>query len=191
LEASVRVLLPAIALSWCLASVAAARVLVVGVDGGSWNVIDPLLAAGELPHLAELIERGVSADLATVEPVTSPVVWTSIATGRGPEAHGVTDFFSTRAHVKVPTIYERLAVSGLRVGLYDVLMTWPPASLPGGFVVPGWLRRDETTWPPDALATDGPPLFRTVYQAIPTNREYLEQARREGLEKLRALGYIE
>ena len=65
-----RVLLPAIALSWCLASVAAARVLVVGVDGGSWNVIDPLLAAGELPHLAELIERGVSADLATVEPVT-------------------------------------------------------------------------------------------------------------------------
>jgi arylsulfatase A-like enzyme len=181
----VRVVL-AVFLLCCIASAAPARVLVVGVDGGSWNVIDPLLAAGELPHLAALIERGASAELATVEPVTSPVVWTSIATGRSPEAHGVRDFFSTRATIRVPTIYERLAASGLRVGLYEVLMTWPPASLPGGFVVPAWLRRDESTWPADALETDGPPLFRTVYQAIPTNRAYLEQAWREREEKVRS-----
>jgi predicted AlkP superfamily phosphohydrolase/phosphomutase len=81
-----------------------ARVFVIGIDGGSWNVIDPMLEAGELPALQALIEKGGSANLETVEPLTSPVVWTSIATGRRPESHGITDFFSTRATIAVPTI---------------------------------------------------------------------------------------
>ena len=156
---------------------ASARVLVVGIDGASWNVLDPMIEAGELPNLASLIERGGSAYLDTVEPVTSPVVWTSIATGRSPEIHGVSDFFSTRATIAVPTIYERLAAEGKRVGLYEVLMSWPPPALPGGFVVPAWLRRDDTTWPPDAL--EGLPIFRTVYDTRPRNRDYFEQALEE------------
>ena len=163
---------------------ALARVLVIGIDGGSWNVIDPMLAAGELPQLQALIERGGSADLDTVDPLTSPVVWTSIATGRSPRAHGVTDFFSTRATIAVPTIYERLAAQGKRVGLYEVLMSWPPSPMPEGFVIPAWLRRDETTWPPDVLGElEARSVFRTVYQAKPSNRDYLEQAIDEGARK--------
>jgi len=166
----------------CVSAVAAnARVLVVGIDGGSWSVIDPMMEAGELPNLKKLIDMGASANLATVEPVTSPVVWTSIATGRSPADHGVTDFFSTGATIATPSIYERLAVQGKRVGLYEVLMTWPPVPLPNGFVVPAWLRRDDTTWPADALA--GLDVFRTVYDGKPRNRDYLEQSWREGREK--------
>jgi predicted AlkP superfamily phosphohydrolase/phosphomutase len=161
-----------------------ARVFVIGIDGGSWNVIDPMLEAGELPALKALIDQGGSANLETVEPLTSPVVWTSIATGRRPESHGITDFFSTRATIAVPTIYERLSAAGKRVGLYDVLMTWPPPPLQGGFVVPGWLRRDDTTWPPDAI--QDLPVFRTTYQAKPRNRDYLEQALTEGATKARS-----
>ena len=169
-----------------LATPAPARVLVVGIDGASWNVLDPMIERGELPHLAALAERGVTADLETVEPVTSPVVWTSIATGRTPEAHGVTDFLKTRLDVRVPTIYERLARAGTRVGLYDVLMTWPPVALPSGFVIPGWLRRDDVTTPPDAASPGGASIFRTVYDGKPSNRDYLEQARREAVEKPRS-----
>jgi predicted AlkP superfamily phosphohydrolase/phosphomutase len=163
------------------AASAPARVIVIGIDGGSWNVIDPMLEAGELPNLAALIDRGGSAELDTVEPLTSPAVWTSIATGRSPRAHGVTDFFSTRATIAVPTIYERLAAQGKRVGLYEVLMSWPPPPLANGFVIPGWLRRDEATWPPDAI--EHLSIFRTVYRAKPRNLDYLEQAIEEGARK--------
>jgi hypothetical protein len=156
----------------------------LGVDGGSWNVIDPMLERGELPHLAALMERGFHADLDTVEPVTSPVVWTSIATGRSPEAHGVTDFFSTRLTVKTPSAFERLSAAGLRVGLYDFLMTWPPATLPGGFVIPGWLRRDDAVHPRDVWQRIPFEPYVNDYDAAKTSEDYLLASRRDVTDKM-------
>jgi len=72
--------------------VAGQRFLLVGVDGADWRFIDPLLARGELPHLAALCARGVRGPLRTFRPTLSPAVWTSIATGRRPVDHGVSDF---------------------------------------------------------------------------------------------------
>ncbi len=136
-------------LSVLSASVAGGRVTIIGIDGGSWNVIDAMWKAGELPNLAALAKRGVTADFTTVKPLNSPTVWTSIATGRKPGAHGVTDFQATRITIRVPTLFERLALLGYRVGLYGYLVTWPPAELPQGFVIPGWLRHDDRVTPPD------------------------------------------
>ncbi len=139
------------------------RLVLLGIDGGSWNLLDPMLARGELPHLAAVVERGVTAHLTAVEPLISPTVWTSIATGRGPEAHGVTLFYATRHSVRVPTVWDRFAASGLRVGLYDWLVAWPPRAEPGGFSVPGWLRRDDAVAPPDLFQRIGlPPYSYTV-----------------------------
>ena len=126
-------------------------VILIGLDGASWNVLDPMIEAGELPNLAALVERGTSARLATVEPVISPTVWTSIATGRSPEVHGIDNFFVTSEHLRWPTAWQRLSRKGLRVGLYNFLVTWPPMELAGGFVIPGWLRRDDSVTPPDVF----------------------------------------
>ena len=160
-----------------------ARVVLVGMDGASWNVIDPMLAAGELPHFRALMADGVHADLDTVEPVTSPVVWTSIATGRSPEHHGVTDFFSNATRIEVPTMFERLAAQGRRVGLYDYLMTWPPAPLPQGFVIPGWLRRDDTTSPRDVWSRAEISPWVNRYAPLRSGEDYRRNALEETREK--------
>jgi hypothetical protein len=155
-------------------------VLLLGVDGATWSVIDPLLAAGELPNFAALAADGVTAELATVEPVNSPTVWTSIATGRSPEAHGITNFFDTALDRQVPTIFERLAASGRRVGLYDYLATWPPASFPGGFVIPGWTRRDPAVTPGDVFARAGlAPGYRYSNDRLRLRADHLAAAREE------------
>lgn len=160
-----------------------ASVTLIGVDGASWNLIDPMLASGELPNIAALIARGATANLETVEPVTSPVVWTSIATGRSPAAHGVTDFFATRLSIRAPSSFERLAHSGLRVGLYDYLVTWPPAVLHDGFVIPGWLRRDASLTPTNLWERVGLEPFANSFDGAMTSRDYLERAERDVAQK--------
>ncbi|MDL1951061.1 hypothetical protein FBQ97_14775, partial [Acidobacteria bacterium ACD] len=68
------------------------RVVLVGWDGADWSLLDPLLAAGKLPNLAKVLARGRSWDLASYNPMASPLIWTTIATGRSPVDHGVADF---------------------------------------------------------------------------------------------------
>ena len=68
------------------------RVLLIGWDAADWKVIQPLIDAGHMPNLARLIERGIIGNLATIQPVLSPMLWTSIATGKRPFKHGVLGF---------------------------------------------------------------------------------------------------
>jgi hypothetical protein len=162
-----------------VAAPASARVVLIGVDGATWSVIDPLLATGELPHLAALAGRGVTAELETVEPTNSPTVWTSIATGRSPDVHGITDFFKTALSLQAPTLFERLSAQGKRVGTYEYLLTWPPRPLAGGFVIPGWLRRDESTFPPDAFERAGASRYRYSLDGLASREDYVANAREE------------
>jgi hypothetical protein len=176
-------------LAWALACLAPAaarpepRVVVIGIDGGSWNLLDAAWRRGELPHLRALARRGAQAVLASVEPTNSPTVWTSIATGRSPEAHRVTHFYATRHGIEVPVVWEVLAQRGRRVGLYDYLVMWPPPTLPGGFVVPGWMRRSERVTPPDAFARAGVAPYAYTSETLRTPEEILANCRREAREK--------
>jgi len=68
------------------------RVLLLGLDGADWGTIDPLLKAGRLPNLARLIENGARGPLRSYDPMISPLLWTTMSTGVGPDAHGVADF---------------------------------------------------------------------------------------------------
>jgi predicted AlkP superfamily phosphohydrolase/phosphomutase/tetratricopeptide (TPR) repeat protein len=68
------------------------KVLLIGWDAADWEMIDPLLQSGQMPALAQLINRGVRGNLATLQPVLSPMLWTSIATGKRADRHGICGF---------------------------------------------------------------------------------------------------
>jgi tetratricopeptide (TPR) repeat protein len=52
----------------------------------------PLIDAGKMPNLAKLIEQGICGNIATLQPVLSPMLWTSIATGKRAYKHGIHGF---------------------------------------------------------------------------------------------------
>jgi len=68
------------------------KLLLIGWDAADWKVIHPLLDAGKMPTLEKLINNGVMGNLATLEPPLSPMLWTSIATGKRPDKHGILGF---------------------------------------------------------------------------------------------------
>lgn len=68
------------------------RVIVLGLDGATWDVIDPLIAQGRLPNFARLKQQAAWGRLKTLIPTISPAIWTTVATGRPPEVHGVDTF---------------------------------------------------------------------------------------------------
>ncbi len=68
------------------------RVVVFGIDGADWQVIDPLVARGRMPAFKRIKEKGATGVLRSMLPSASPSLWTTIATGVGPERHGIHGF---------------------------------------------------------------------------------------------------
>ena len=80
------------------------RLLLIGLDAADWRIIDPLMAAGRLPNLKWLIDAGVRAPMRSFNPMISPLLWTTVATGKGPDLHGVADFsvVAAKSGEKIP-----------------------------------------------------------------------------------------
>lgn len=120
------------------------RMLIFGVDGATWDIVHQL----DMPTLQALTARGASGVLRAEPPLFSPLLWTTIATGKTPEVHGIHGFHVQSDHVRAAQFWDIASFHGLSVGLYKWLVTWPPRPLAsGGFVVPGWLAPEPDTWP--------------------------------------------
>ena len=68
------------------------RLLLVGWDSADWKLLHPLMDSGATPAAAHLVNTGSSGNLTTLEPQLSPMLWTSIATGKMAYHHGVPGF---------------------------------------------------------------------------------------------------
>jgi predicted AlkP superfamily phosphohydrolase/phosphomutase/predicted Zn-dependent protease len=68
------------------------KVLLVGWDAADWKVIHPLMDAGKMPNVQRLVDGGAMGHIATLQPPLSPMLWTSIATGKRPFRHGIHGF---------------------------------------------------------------------------------------------------
>ncbi len=135
------------------------RVLLVGMDGATFRVADDLLAAGRLPHLKSLIDRGVRARLRSDPPMLSPAIWTTIATGKTRAKHGIRDFVQTVVDGKgylVNSNFRRTAAlwnmltifkrSSTFVGWWA---TWPAESVNGTMVTDRAARDRYADWTAD------------------------------------------
>ncbi len=123
------------------------KLLIIGIDGATFNLINPWIEEGHLPNLKRLVQEGTSGNLAsTLPPVTSPA-WPTFMTGCNPGKHGVFDFIQpsgsdfqlvNAGRIKQPTIWQRLSDAGYRVGVLNVPVTYPPQPL-NGFMISGIL----------------------------------------------------
>ncbi len=121
---------------------AAPRVLLIGVDGVSWEVVEPLLRQGKLPHIQRLMESGAYGSLATLRPTLSPAIWTTVATGRPVSEHGISGFVTEEGQVvtrnlrRSPALWNILSDRGLSVGVVGWWVTWPAEEVKGFMVSP-------------------------------------------------------
>jgi predicted AlkP superfamily phosphohydrolase/phosphomutase len=131
------------------------RVLIIGLDGATLDLIEPWVAQGKLPNFARFLGAAACGRLqSTVPPMTFPA-WTSLMTGKNPGKHGIFDFterdpdgygirFVNSNWIKAQTIWRILSDASRRVGVVSVPVTYPPYPVNGlmisGFDAPGLTR---------------------------------------------------
>jgi predicted AlkP superfamily pyrophosphatase or phosphodiesterase len=128
------------------------RVLLVGIDGASLRMLEPLLERGVVPQFAKLREEGVSGPLRSIMPLQSPRIWNSIATGKRPEKHGIVSFArigeDSSLHLylgsdrKVHALWNMVSDAGMSVAVINWWNTFPPEKI-NGVIVSDHLQEHE------------------------------------------------
>jgi hypothetical protein len=121
-------------------------VVLIGVDGLEWDVVLPLVRSGRMPELESLMRRGTFGTLSTHAPAKSPVIWTTVATGKPPAAHGILDFTRRAPDGQVvlysstdrttKALWNILDDAGLTTSVIGWWATYPVESINGVMVAP-------------------------------------------------------
>lgn len=137
----------------------AEKILIVGVEGVSLNLLNEWLDEGELPHIAKILEEGSIINLTTPLPLVSPVTWTSFATGKNPGEHGIFGWeqcnpYTYRKYIpladdiKEKTFWQILSENGKRVIVINAYLTYPPKPI-NGIIISGMPTPSLATYPPE------------------------------------------
>ncbi len=121
------------------------KVLVFGMDGADWDIMQPLIDKGDMPTMARLQREGAWGKLASTIHPHSPTAWASFLTGSNPGMHGIFDFVHRKPgtyemeifHTKLrggKSLWQVLSQAGVRCGVMNVPMTHPPEKVNGYFV---------------------------------------------------------
>jgi len=118
------------------------KVIVIGLDGATLDIIRPLAESGKLPNLSRLMDEGACGDLTSTLHPTTPQAWTTFMTGCGAGKHGIYDFieripekyevaFVNGSFKKVRSLWGLLSTYGKKVGVVNVPFTYPPEEVNG------------------------------------------------------------
>ena len=119
-------------------------VAVIGADGIEWELVKQYIEEGHLPNMKKLLEQGVSSEMITIEPMLSPAIWTTIATGKLPEKHGITWFMVkdnnnqmipvTSAQRKTKALWNIATENKRKTDVIGWWATWPAENINGRIV---------------------------------------------------------
>ncbi len=118
------------------------KVIVIGIDAGSWNLIDPWINAGKLPFIKQLMERGVWGNLESCIPFITSPAWKCYSTGKNPGRLGAFYWFDfdrqkkeikpcSSLSFKSEELWDYLSESGYRCGIINMPLTYPPKEVNG------------------------------------------------------------
>lgn len=121
------------------------KVLLIGLDGAGWNVMRPLIDKGELPNIKQLMDKGCWGVMKSPGPLLSEVIWTTIATGKTFQKHGIIDRLmeDPDSGVDVPpssnlrktkAIWNILSEKNKKVGVVNYMVTWPVERINGTMI---------------------------------------------------------
>ncbi len=123
------------------------KILVIGLDSATFDVIQPLINQSKLPNLQKLMANGIWGELQSTYPPITPAAWTTFMTGKNPGKHGIFHFvkrkpnsydvrFCTAKDIHEQTLLDLFAQHGWKVGSVNMPMTYPPLET-NGYVVAG------------------------------------------------------
>ncbi len=141
------------------------KLVLIGLDGGTFRVLRPLVDAGVMPTLARFLSKGASGTLLSTHPPVTCPAWPTMFTGVNPGKHSIFSFTCRNAgkasshtasllDVRTPTLWDRIGSAGYRVGVMNVPITFPAQPV-NGFMVSGFPAPDglpEVVWPRDEYA---------------------------------------
>ncbi len=121
------------------------KVLLIGVDGATFDLIRPWAEAGILPTFRQLMTQGATGELQSVMPPVTPAAWGTLATGMNQGKHGLFDFYARRdgsyesmvvdaSHRHGVSLWRLLSQAGLRTVVFNVPATYPPEPVNGAMV---------------------------------------------------------
>lgn len=126
------------------------RVFLIGFDGLDPILLEELIEEGRLPAFSSMMEEGVHGSLMAYEPILSPLIWTTIATGRPPDEHGILSFAAANADgeaIPVPSSRRQTAAlwniasgNGIGTTLVGWYATWPAETILGQVVSDRFVR---------------------------------------------------
>lgn len=105
------------------------RVFVIGLDGATFDLLDPWIGEGRLPHFKRMMEKSTYGRLESTIPPITPPAWTSFMTGVNPGKHGILDFFTLKensfekvlvnsSHIRSKRFWDLAQRRGKRVSSY-------------------------------------------------------------------------
>lgn len=168
--------------------------LVIGIDGGEWEVITPMIENGELPNISSLIRGGVKGNILSSTPPVSAPAWNSIVTGTNPGKHGIFDFVKyTEDYQRTPNntsdrsatpFWTILNDYNVTTGLFKVPFTHPPDEV-SGYIVSGFptpQTTSEFTYPQEITQNVGP--VNTLFENGTLLQERRLESFRENLDQV-------